>query len=94
MTLTITGTASTTSKDLQGDIVLPEAIESMKQQLSTSSRNLHGDHEPYLFTGLIGAIDSVVESDDDTFMIKATLLSKFAKDIKEMLDMVSTRIKM
>lgn len=45
-TLTITGTASTTSKDLQGDIVLPEAIESMKQQLSTSSRNLHGDHEP------------------------------------------------
>ena len=85
-TLTITGIASTTSKDLQGDIVLPEAIKSMKQQLSTSNKNLHGDHDPYLFRGLMGAIKEVVDSDDDTLKIKAIIRSKFASEIKEMLD--------
>ena len=84
-TLTITGVASTTSKDLQGDIVLPEAIESMKNQLSGVGRNLHGDHEPYL-KGILGAIKGAVDSDEDTFKIKAVIRSKFATEIKEMLD--------
>ena len=85
-TLTITGVASTTSKDLQGDIVLPSAIESMKQQLSTSNKNLHGDHRPDL-KGIIGVIKEVVDSDDNTLMIKAVIRSKFASEIQEMLDM-------
>ena len=72
-TLTIEGIASTTNKDLQGDIVLPSAIDSMKTQLLTSSKNLHGDHKYDLFDGIIGAIKEVIRS-------------KFAAEIKEMLD--------
>ena len=33
-TLTIEGTASTTNKDLEGDVILQSAIDSMKIQLS------------------------------------------------------------
>lgn len=41
-TLTIKGIASTTNKDLQGDVILPECIESMKKQLTNQSKNLYG----------------------------------------------------
>lgn len=41
-TLTIEGIASTTNKDLQGDVILPECIESMKKQLTNQSKNLYG----------------------------------------------------
>ena len=53
-TLDIIGIASTTNQDLQKDIILPSAIESMKKQLLTSNRNLHGDHEYGLFHRIIG----------------------------------------
>lgn len=82
--LTITGIASTTSKDLQDDIVTPDAIASMKFQLE-SGLNLHGDHYYGLFDGVIGAITEVVETDDDSLHIKAVILPKYAKDIQEML---------
>lgn len=82
--LTITGIASTTSKDLQDDIVTPDAITSMKFQLE-SGLNLHGDHYYGLFDGVIGAITEVVETDDDSLHIKAVILPKYAKDIQEML---------
>ena len=85
-TLDIIGIASTTSQDLQKDIMLPSAINSMKKQLLTSNKNLHGDHEYGLFTGLLGSINKVLESDNDTLKIGATILSKYAPDIKEMLD--------
>lgn len=85
-TLDIIGTASTTSQDLQKDIMLPSAINSMKKQLLTSNKNLHGDHEYGLFTGLLGSINKVLDSDNDTLKIGATILSKYAPDIKEMLD--------
>lgn len=85
-TLDIIGTASTTSQDLQKDIMLPSAINSMKKQLLTSNKNLHGDHEYGLFTGLLGSINKVLNSDNDTLKIGATILSKYAPDIKEMLD--------
>ena len=84
-TLTIEGIASTSSKDLQGDIVLPSAIKSMKQQLLTSNKNLHGDHE-YRLKGIIGAITEVLDSDENSLKIKAIIRSKFAPEIKEMLD--------
>lgn len=85
-TLDIIGIASTTSQDLQKDIMLPSAINSMKKQLLTSNKNLHGDHEYGLFTGLLGSINKVLESDNDTLKIGARILSKYAPDIKEMLD--------
>ncbi len=84
-TLTIEGIASTSNKDLQGDIVLPSAIKSMKQQLLTSNKNLHGDHE-YRLKGIIGAITEVLDSDENSLKIKAIIRSKFAPEIKEMLD--------
>lgn len=85
-TLTIEGVASTTNKDLQGDIVLPSAIESMKRQLTTSHKNLHGDHEYKLFDGIIGAIKEVVDSAGNLLKIKAIIRSKYAQEVKEMLD--------
>lgn len=85
-TLDIIGIASTTSQDLQKDIMLPSAINSMKKQLLTSNKNLHGDHTYGLFTGLLGSINKVLDSDNDTLKIGATILSKYAPDIKEMLD--------
>lgn len=85
-TLTIEGTASTTNRDLEGDVILQSAIDSMKVQLTTSQKNLHGDHSYNLFSGILGAITKVVDSKDNILKIRATILSKFAKEIKEMLD--------
>ncbi|SFL65881.1 hypothetical protein SAMN02910297_01446 [Methanobrevibacter olleyae] len=85
-TLTIEGIASTTNKDLQGDIILPSAIESMKTQLLTSTKNLHGNHEDKLFDGIIGAIKEVMDTDENVLKIKSVIRSKFAAEIKEMLD--------
>lgn len=82
--LTITGLASTTNKDLQGDIVLPSAIKSMKQQ--ATSCNLHGDHQYGLFDGVIGSITEVLETDENQLKIKSQILSKYASEIQEMLD--------
>ena len=85
-TLDIEGIASTINKDLQGDKMLPSAIESMKKQLLTLGKNLHGDHKPFLFNGLLGAVNKVYDSNNDKLHIGATVLSKYAPDIKEMLD--------
>ena len=85
-TLDITGIASTTTQDLQKDRMLPSAILSMKKQLLTSNKNLHGDHKYGLFNGLLGSINKVIDSDTDSLEIGATILSKYAPDIKEMLD--------
>ena len=81
-TLDIIGIASTTNQDLQKDIILPSAIESMKKQLLTSNRNLHGDHEYGLFTGLLGTINKVLDSDNNILKVGATILSKYAPEIK------------
>ena len=83
--LTIEGIASTTSKDLQDDIVAPQCIESMKQQL-LGGLNLHGDHWYGLFDGVIGAIKEVIPTDTYSLRIKAVILPKYAQDIKDMLD--------
>lgn len=85
-TLDIIGIASTTNQDLQKDVMLPSAIKSMKEQLLTTNKNLHGDHQYGLFHGLLGSINKVIDSDDNTLKIGATILSKYANDIKEMLD--------
>ena len=58
----------------------------MKKQLLTSNKNLHGDHHYGLFDGLLGSIHTVLDTDNDTLEVGATVLSKYAGDIKEMLD--------
>lgn len=85
-TLTIEGVASTTNRDLEGDVILQSAIDSMKIQLTTSHKNLHGDHKYNLFDGILGAITKVVDSDENILKIRATILSKYAAFVKEMLD--------
>lgn len=84
-TLTIEGVASTSNKDLQGDIILPSAIRSMKKQLLTTTKNLHGDHW-YGLEGIYGAIKEVLESDDTSLKIKADILKSKSSQIKDMLD--------
>ena len=84
-TLVIEGVASTTNKDLQGDIVLPSAIRSMKEQLLTTTKNLHGDHW-YGLEGIYGAIKDVLDSDDNSLKIRAVLRKSKSPEIKEMLD--------
>lgn len=84
-TLTIEGIASTTNKDLQGDIILPSAINSMKQQLLTTTKNLHGDHD-YGLDGIYGVIKEVLDSDDTCLKIRADILKSKSSQIKEMLD--------
>ena len=84
-TLTIEGIASTTNKDLQGDIILPSAIRSMKKQLLTTTKNLHGDHL-YGLDGIYGAIKEVLESDDNSLKIQADILNAKSPQIKDMLD--------
>lgn len=58
----------------------------MKKQLLSTSKNLHGDHRYDLFKGIIGAITEVMDSDENALKIKAIIRSKFAAEIKEMLD--------
>lgn len=82
--LIIEGVASTTNKDLQEDIVLPSAIESMKQQ--ALSLNLHHDHIVEDSFEIIGAISEVEETDDNTLKIKSRIRPKYTPEIKEMLD--------
>ncbi len=84
-TLTIEGIASTVNKDLQGDIILPSAIHSMKEQLLTTTKNLHGDHR-YGLDGIYGAIKEVLDSDDTSLKIRADLLKAKSPQIKDMLD--------
>lgn len=84
-TITIEGIASTTNKDLQGDIILPSAIQSMKKQLLTTTKNLHGDHW-YGLDGIYGAIKNVLNSDENSLKIRAIIRKSKAAEIKEMLD--------
>lgn len=84
--LIIEGIASTTNKDLTGDVILPSAIQSMKQQLTTTTKNLHGDHK-YGLDGILGVIREVVETDDDKLVIRAAIRKTYAPAIKEMLDL-------
>lgn len=84
-TLDIEGIASTTNVDLQKDIILPSAIESMKNQLLTRNINLHGDHD-YSLDGVLGPITKVFDSGPDKLHIGGKVLRKHAPRIAEMLN--------
>lgn len=82
-TLTISGVASTTNEDLDGEIVSPSAIQSLQKQ--AVGLNLHLDHN-HEYDGGIGAItEAVVENNE--LIITAVVLSEYAKGIKERLDL-------
>ena len=76
------GIASTTSRDLDNEIVSSSAIESMAEQ--AMNLNLHGDHWYYL-EDVIGAIkESTVE--DKQLKIKFLVTKKHTPDIKDLLE--------
>ena len=80
-TLTITGVFSTTNKDLDGDIVSPKALESLKNQ--AVGLNLHLDHN-HNYDGGIGAItDSFIK--ENQVYITAKILKEHAQGILERL---------
>lgn len=81
-TLTITGIASTTNRDLDGDIVTQEAIESLQKQVV--GLNLHLDHT-HTYEGGIGAITGATV-EDNSLVITAVVLPEYATGIKERLD--------
>ena len=82
-TLTITGIASTTNKDLDGDIVTPDALESLREQVI--GLNLHLDHNHH-YDGGIGVITDA-KLEEDSLRITAVVLPEYAKGIKERLDL-------
>ena len=82
-TLTITGIASTTNEDLDGEIVSPDALESLTKQVI--GLNLHLDHD-HSYKGGIGAItDATLE--ESSLRITAVILPEYAEGIKERLDL-------
>lgn len=82
-TLTITGVFSTTNKDLDGDIVSPQALASLQRQ--AVGLNLHLDHN-HNYDGGIGVItESYLESNQ--VFITAIILSEHAPGILERLNL-------
>ena len=82
-TLTVTGIASTTNEDLDGEIVSPDALKSLAKQVI--GLNLHLDHD-HSYKGGIGAItDATLEN--SSLRITAVILPEFAEGILERLDL-------
>jgi len=82
-TLTITGIASTTNEDLDGEIVSPNALESLAQQVI--GLNLHLDHNHH-YDGGIGVIKDA-ELENSSLRITAVILPEFAEGILERLSL-------
>ena len=80
-TLTITGVASTTNQDLDGEIISEKALESLKEQ--AVGLNLHLDHN-HDYQGGIGAITEA-HTEGNSLMITATVLPEHAKGIRDRL---------
>lgn len=76
------GIASTSNKDLQGDIIAPEAIKSMAQQ--APGLNIHGDHH-YGLDDVIGAIQKS-EVQDGNLHIQFLVTKRHTPIIQDMLD--------
>jgi hypothetical protein len=82
-TLTITGVFSTTNKDLDGEIVSPQALASLQRQ--AVGLNLHLDHN-HNYDGGIGVItESHIEANQ--VYITAVILSEYASGILERLNL-------
>ena len=76
------GIASTTSRDLQDEIVSSKAIDSMAEQ--AKELNIHGDHW-YGLEDVIGAIKESTVTDKQLH-IKFLITKKYTPDIKDLLE--------
>ena len=82
-TLTITGVASTTNQDLDGEIISEKALYSLKDQ--AVGLNLHLDHN-HDYNGGIGAItEAYIE--ENSLIITAQVLPEHAGGIQERLNL-------
>ena len=82
-TLTITGVFSTTNKDLDGEIVSPQALASLQRQ--AVGLNLHMDHN-HNYDGGMGVItESHIEANQ--VYVTAVILSEYAPGILERLNL-------
>ena len=82
-TLTITGIASTTNEDLDGEIVTPDALQSLERQVV--GLNLHLDHN-HNYDGGIGVITEA-EIQDNSLRITAIVLPEYAVSILQKLNL-------
>lgn len=76
------GVASTTSKDLTGEIISQEALKSMAQQ--ATSVNIHGDHN-YGLNDVIGAVKEVTPGPDN-FRVKFLVTRKHTPAVRDLLE--------
>ena len=81
-TLTITGIASTTNEDLDGEIITPDALQSLERQVV--GLNLHLDHN-HNYEGGIGVITEA-EIQDNSLRITAIVLPEYAVSILQKLN--------
>lgn len=82
-TLTITGIASTTNEDLDGEIITPDALQSLERQVV--GLNLHLDHD-HSYSGGIGVITEA-EIQDNSLRITAIVLPEHANSILQKLNL-------
>lgn len=82
-TLTITGIASTTNEDLDGEIITPDALQSLERQVV--GLNLHLDHN-HNYDGGIGVITEA-EIQDNSLRITAIVLPEYAGSILQKLSL-------
>ena len=80
-TLTITGIASTTNEDLDGEIITPDALQSLERQVV--GLNLHLDHN-HNYDGGIGVITEA-EIQDNSLRITAIVLPEYALSVLQKL---------
>lgn len=76
------GVASTTNKDLTGEIISPEALKSMAQQ--ATGVNIHGDHN-YGLNDVVGAVKEVIE-EPDNFRVKFLVTKKHTPAVRDLLE--------
>ena len=82
-TLTITGIASTTNQDLDGEIITPDALNSLERQVV--GLNLHLDHN-HNYDGGIGVITES-EIQGNSLRITAIVLPEYASSILQKLNL-------
>lgn len=82
-TLTITGIASTTNEDLDGEIITPDALQSLERQVV--GLNLHLDHN-HNYDGGIGVITEA-EIQDNSLRITAIVLPEYALSVLQKLQL-------
>lgn len=82
-TLTITGIASTTNEDLDGEIISADALKSLARQVK--NLNLHLDHN-HSYDGGIGTITDA-ELERNYLKITAIILPEYAKGVLKRLEL-------